>query len=100
MTQETRKINNLTERIKMFWFVDKCYFIGSATPSYFIDHSSTLIITAKYGYDIIRFDVDKCAITGELDFLGALNKAIKYFNPFRVLYLNVKTFFVGLIFML
>lgn len=100
MTQETKEIFSRIDKIKLFWFVDKCYFVGSLTPEYYLDHSSTLIIMPKYGYDIIRFEVDKCPITGDLNFKGTVDEAIRYFNPFRVFYLNVKTFFVGLIYML
>lgn len=100
MTQETKEIFSRIDKIKLFWFVDKCYFIGSLTPAYYQDHSSTLIIVPKYGYDIMRFEVDKCPITGDLNFKGAADEAIRYLNPFRVLYLNVKTFFVGLTYML
>lgn len=100
MTQETKEIFSRIDKIKSFWFVDKCYFVGNLTPAYYQDHSATLIIVPKYGYGIMRFETSRCPITRDLNFKGTIDEAIKYLNPFRVFYLNIKTFFVGLIYML
>lgn len=100
MTQETKEIFSRIDKIKLFWFVDNCYFVGRLTPEYYLDNSSILIITPRYGNGIMRFEVDKCPITGDLNFKGTIDRAIRYLNPLRVFYLNVKTFFVGLTYML
>lgn len=96
----TKEINRKLDNIESIWFVEKAYFVGSVRVNYFYDYSATLIIVPRYGYDIMRFEVDKCPIEQELDYNGAVNKAIRYLTPFRVLYLNVKTFFAGLKYML
>jgi hypothetical protein len=91
----TKEILGKINKLEQIWFIEKCYFICSANGNPW-DSDAKLCIMPIRGIDIIKFNVNKCPITGGFDFESSIDKAIEYFNIFRIIYYNTKTFFVKL----
>ena len=90
-----KNVFNKINILESMWFADKCYFVGGAKVNPW-DTSAKLCIIPRFNQGILKFNVKKCSTTGDLDFTGCLDSTIKYFNKYRILYYNIKTFFAKL----